>query len=97
MPGLLLDGFDPIVFCRFIPTAEYVAEYLRTALGHKAEVAAVTGLLEPADRIARIEALTSARGRHVLVCHRLPVRGRQPAGTLPGGRALRPGLEPDPA
>ena len=68
VPGLLLDGFDPIVFCRFIPTAEYVAEYLRTALGHKAEVAAVTGLLEPADRIARIEALTSARGRHVLVC-----------------------------
>jgi superfamily II DNA or RNA helicase len=68
VPGLLLDGFDPIVFCRFIPTAEYVAEHLRAALGQKAEVAAVTGLQEPADRIARIEALTSAQGRHVLVC-----------------------------
>ena len=29
---LLTDGFNPILFCRFIPTAEYVAEELRKAL-----------------------------------------------------------------
>ena len=28
---LLLDGFNPIVFCRFIDTAEYVAEHLAQA------------------------------------------------------------------
>ena len=30
--GLLRDGYQPILFCRFIPTAEYVAEELRAAL-----------------------------------------------------------------
>lgn len=40
--GLLKDGFSPIVFCRFIGTAEYVAQHLRDAL-RGVEVAAVTG------------------------------------------------------
>mgnify|MGYP001333702681 CR=1 FL=1 len=65
--ALLLDGYDPIVFCRYIPTAEYVAEHLGKALGRTAKVAAVTGTLPPAERVARIDALTSEPGRHVLV------------------------------
>src|SRR5690606_5510900 len=36
--GLLEDGYDPVVFCRFIPTAEYVAEHLAAALGKRAQV-----------------------------------------------------------
>ena len=32
MSQLLADGYHPILFCRFIPTAEYVAEELRPAL-----------------------------------------------------------------
>jgi hypothetical protein len=35
---LLKDGYNPILFCRFIPTAEYVAEELRRALPNKVEV-----------------------------------------------------------
>ncbi|MHC4180845.1 MAG: DEAD/DEAH box helicase, partial [Planctomycetota bacterium] len=48
---LLRDGFRPIVFCRFIPTAEYVAEHLRDALSKrdKVEVTAVTGTLPSAE------------------------------------------------
>ncbi len=65
--GLLLEGYDPIVFCRFIPTAEYVAERLGEALARKARVAAVTGELPPAERLARIDTLTAEDGRHVLV------------------------------
>ena len=65
--ALLADGYDPIVFCRFIPTAEYVAEHLAAALGRKAHVAAVTGTLPPAERQARIGDLTTEPGRHVLV------------------------------
>lgn len=65
--ALLADGYDPIVFCRFIPTAEYVADHLAAALGKKAHVAAVTGTLPPAERQARIDDLTSEQGRHVLV------------------------------
>ncbi len=65
--GLLADGYDPIVFCRFIPTAKYVAEHLSGALGSKTSVAAVTGELPPAERQKRINHLTKHEGRHVLV------------------------------
>ncbi|WP_040491064.1 helicase-related protein [Ilumatobacter nonamiensis] len=66
--GLLQDGFDPIVFCRFIPTAGYVAEHLAAGLGKGVSVAAVTGELPPAERIARIDELTADPDRrHVLV------------------------------
>ncbi|MGQ0464798.1 MAG: helicase-related protein [Sporichthyaceae bacterium] len=65
--GLLADGFDPIVFCRFIDTAEYVAEHLDGALGRGVEVAAVTGTLPPAERQQRIKDLTASDARHVLV------------------------------
>ncbi len=54
---LVKDGNRPIVFCRFIPTAEYVAAELRKALPKKVEVVAVTGTLPPAEREARIEAM----------------------------------------
>ena len=64
--SLVKDGHSPIVFCRFIDTAEYVAEQLRTSL-RGVEVAAVTGLLPPAEREARIDAL-SRHERRVLVC-----------------------------
>jgi len=61
---LLAENYTPIVFCRFIDTAEYVAEQLRTALERgrdwkeKIQVACVTGLLSPEDRRARIDELS---------------------------------------
>lgn len=60
---LLKDGFNPILFCRFIPTAEYVADELRQALPNRVEVAAVTGLLPPAERELRVAALGEASQR----------------------------------
>jgi superfamily II DNA or RNA helicase len=60
---LLLDGFNPIVFCRFIDTAEYVAEHLTQRLGASYAVAAVTGLLPPEEREARIAELTADESR----------------------------------
>ncbi len=65
--SLLKDGFRPIVFCRFIPTAEYVAEQLREALPKKVEIAAVTGTLPPAEREQRVAQLAQSDAR-VLVC-----------------------------
>jgi hypothetical protein len=47
LKAILKDGFRPIVFCRFIHTAEYVAEELRQRLSKNVEVAAVTGTLPP--------------------------------------------------
>ena len=53
---LISEGFTPIVFCRFIATAEYVAQGLRKSL-KKVEVDWVTGLLPPEEREQRVQAL----------------------------------------
>ncbi len=65
--ALLADGYDPIVFCRFIDTAEYVADHLSSALGRNVQTTAVTGTLPPAEREARIQQLVATDARHVLV------------------------------
>jgi superfamily II DNA or RNA helicase len=64
--ALVKDGYNPILFCRFIDTAEYVATHLRDAL-KKVEVAAVTGTLPPKEREGRIAELAEHPQR-VLVC-----------------------------
>lgn len=64
--SLLADGHQPILFCRFIPTADYLAHHLREHLGDRAEVAAVTGTLPPAEREERVAQL-AAHPEHVLV------------------------------
>jgi superfamily II DNA or RNA helicase len=64
---LLKDGFRPIVFCRFIETAEYVARQLRDQLPQAVKVVAVTGKLPPAEREDRIDELAQSDKR-VLVC-----------------------------
>lgn len=68
LKSLLKDGFKPIVFCRFIDTAEYVSRQVREALSDKVRVEAVTGLLPSAERESRIEALVKEEGDYVLVC-----------------------------
>lgn len=67
LTGLLDQGHNPIVFCRFIPTAEYVAEHLRAELGKKVTVEAVTGTLPPEEREARVADLGASKGARVLV------------------------------
>ncbi|MFE4051093.1 DEAD/DEAH box helicase [Streptomyces sp. YIM B13518] len=80
LKALLADGYNPIVFCRYIPTAEYLAEQLgndpetkkRSPLGAKTVVKAVTGTLSPQQRIDRIEELAveageDAAARRVLI------------------------------
>ncbi|MFJ6943493.1 DEAD/DEAH box helicase [Streptomyces wuyuanensis] len=56
---LIVEGYHPIVFCRYIPTAEYLAEQLEGKLGKKTKIAAVTGTLSPQQRLERIEQLAA--------------------------------------
>ncbi|MCA9249524.1 MAG: DEAD/DEAH box helicase [Phycisphaerales bacterium] len=63
---LVKSDYNPIIFCRFIDTAEYVASHLRDAL-KGVEVAAVTGTLPPKEREDRIAELGEHKQR-VLVC-----------------------------
>ncbi|MFJ8698293.1 DEAD/DEAH box helicase [Streptomyces ardesiacus] len=70
LKALLADGYNPIVFCRYIPTAKYLAEHLandpetkkRGPLGAKTVVKAVTGELSPQQRLERIEELATEAG-----------------------------------
>lgn len=50
---LIGDGFAPIIFCRFINTAEYVCDQLREKIP-KANVIAVTGNISPIEREFRV-------------------------------------------
>lgn len=63
---LVADGHNPIIFCRFIDTADYVAGALRESIKN-VEVAAITGLLPPKERENRILAL-ARHERKILVC-----------------------------
>jgi superfamily II DNA or RNA helicase len=55
---------SPIVFCRYIATAEYVAAELRTRLAVKGlEIDCVTGALPPAEREERVEKLAAFEKR----------------------------------
>jgi superfamily II DNA or RNA helicase len=61
--ALLREGFSPVVFCRYLHTAEYVAQRLTAGLGRHAEVGYVTGALPPEERRRRIEELTAEGNR----------------------------------
>lgn len=52
--SLIGDKFHPIVFCRYVATAHYVAEELRSRLGKNVEIRAVTGELAPEEREERV-------------------------------------------
>jgi superfamily II DNA or RNA helicase len=66
---LVREGFHPIVWCRYIATADYVAEGLQAALSREFEdvrVTSITGMLSDDERRAKVEELGQER-RRVLV------------------------------
>jgi superfamily II DNA or RNA helicase len=90
---LLEEGFNPIVFCRFIPTAEYVADHLRSGLKRQfadVEIAAVTGLLAPADREQRINELGEAPRRVLVATDCLSEGINEKAASIAMGSRARP-------
>ena len=63
---LLADGFHPIVWCRYVATAEYVAAALAQRLGDGARIVCITGRQADDERRARIAEIEVER-RRVLV------------------------------
>jgi superfamily II DNA or RNA helicase len=61
--SLIAGGKKPIVFCRFIPTSDYLAISLRSALPKDVAVESVTGVLPPADREDRVAQLAKSHKR----------------------------------
>ena len=60
------EGFHPIIWCRYIATAEYVAEALRSAPPEEVQVVSVTGRIGDDERRVKIEEINADR-RRVLV------------------------------
>jgi superfamily II DNA or RNA helicase len=60
---LLADGFKPVIFCRYIATAHYVAEHLAATFKSAGiETVTVTGELAPDERRDKIALLGEAEG-----------------------------------
>ncbi|KGM41018.1 helicase SNF2 [Aquabacterium sp. NJ1] len=59
---LLKDGYHPVVFCRYIATAHYVAEHLKVMFPNVA-IEAITGELTPEERRERVEDMGEADSR----------------------------------
>ncbi|AFS52280.1 helicase-related protein [Leptospirillum ferriphilum] len=65
---LLQEGFHPVIFCRYIATAHYLAEYLKEELGKGVSLDAITGELSPEEREERITELgEKSQGSRILV------------------------------
>lgn len=56
LKGLVQEGFSPVVFCRYIATAHYLADHLRAQL-RGVEIVAVTGEMTPEERKLRVAEL----------------------------------------
>ncbi len=63
LKNLIKDGFSPIIFCRFIQTAEYLAEQLRQRLPKSIQILAITGLLPPEEREERVKEISEFPSR----------------------------------
>ncbi|XHB98451.1 DEAD/DEAH box helicase [Nitratireductor sp. ac15] len=62
LKGLLQEGATPVIFCRFIATAEALGEEIKRAWP-KADVAVVTGRLPPEERRSRVDQLEDSESR----------------------------------
>lgn len=62
LAGLVKEGFQPVVFCRYIATAHYLAEFLRGKF-KDVTVKAVTGELTPGEREAAVAELGESEKR----------------------------------
>ncbi len=60
---LIQEGFHPIVWCRYVATAEYVADGLRHALGGGVQVTAITGRIGDEERRMKIAEIDRDRPR----------------------------------
>jgi superfamily II DNA or RNA helicase len=63
---LLAEGFNVVVFCRFIATAHYVARHFREVL-KRVTVEVITGEMPPEQRVECVARIGEAEGGHVLV------------------------------
>ncbi len=63
----LKEDFNPIVFCRFIPTAKYLGEYFKDKLPANVDLLVITGEMVDEERKEKIDALSESINRKLLI------------------------------
>ncbi|MCX7689052.1 MAG: DEAD/DEAH box helicase, partial [Fimbriimonadales bacterium] len=61
--SLVEEGFHPIVWCRYVATAEYLGEQLRRTLADTVQVVTITGRMGDDERKAMVESIAADRPR----------------------------------
>jgi len=64
--NLLKENYNPIIWCRYVATAEYLGEHLKNILGDKVQVVTLHGRIPDDERKAKIDDI-SPDGPRVLV------------------------------
>jgi len=65
----LKSGFAPIVFCRFVPTVDYLVKQLAAALPKNIMIQGITGRLPPEVRLRRVSEFAEVQPeQRVLIC-----------------------------
>lgn len=67
LKGLIKDGFNPVVFCRYIATARYLGATLVESLSKSLAIDVVTGELVPEEREHRVAVLSASEGQRLLI------------------------------
>ncbi|GIV18247.1 MAG: helicase [Armatimonadota bacterium] len=60
---LLQEGYHPIVWCRYVATAEYLGAQMRSQLGEQIQVTVITGRLSDDERRIQIEEIDATHPR----------------------------------
>ena len=61
------EGYNPIIFCRFIPTAKYLGEYYKDRLPKNTDLLVITGEMVDEERKAKIEEFGESNNKKILI------------------------------
>jgi len=61
------EGYNPIIFCRFIPTAKYLGEYFKDKLPKNTALLVITGEMVDEERKAKIDEFGESSNKKLLI------------------------------
>src|SRR5690606_37668934 len=61
------EGYNPIIFCRFIPTAKYLGEFFKDKLPKNTDLLVITGEMVDEERKAKIDEFGESDNKKLLI------------------------------
>ncbi len=63
----LKEGFNPVIFCRFIETAKYLGDYFKEKLPKNTDLLVITGEMVDEQRREKIDEFENSKNKRVLI------------------------------